>query len=84
LQLQINHSLSAVDSSSSTRQKQRIRPELKFPDQKLVGRYPVTLSVNPGGIEEVTKIQEYLTGNEEGQRGINMNVLVKYGVGCAM
>jgi twinkle protein len=34
-------------------------------------------------VEEVTRIREYLTGADPTQRGLKLEVLTKYGVGCA-
>ena len=44
-----------------------------------MSHYAVTFAANPQGAPEVDSIREYLTS----ERGLKMEVLVKYGVGCA-
>jgi len=81
---EIHRGLLAASSEGSKKKALSSRPALKLPDQKLVARFPVTLGVNPGEVEEVKAIREYLTGSEPGQRGLKIEVLLKYGVGCAI
>eukprot|EP00752_Nemacystus_decipiens_P012825 g11358.t1 len=60
-------------------QQQRSPVFRPIPDQRRVGSYPVNLFHNP----RFREVKTYLTGTEPGQRGINVEVLIKYGVGCA-
>lgn len=57
----------------------RVRPELRLPDQRAVSRFPVTLGQNPEQSPQIERIRSYLTQ----ERGLDMSVLIKYGVGCA-
>lgn len=49
------------------------------PDQQRVRSFPANLMHNP----RFVKVKEYLSGTQQGQRGIQSEVLIKYGVGCA-
>ena len=86
----ISRGLRAIDiesSASATASRPQLRGahdgrgkvELRLPDQVAVSHYAVTFAANPQGAPEVDDIRHYLTK----QRGLKMEVLVKYGVGCA-
>lgn len=49
------------------------------PDQQRVRSYPANLMHNP----RFDGVKAYLSGIQAGQRGIQPEVLIKYGVGCA-
>lgn len=53
---------------------------LVVPDQQRVRTYPVNLMSN----QRFAHVREYLSGNRPGQRGLQIRVLIKYGVGCAL
>ena len=85
----ISHGLRAVNSDTKSsgappsavdRRRQRSKPStLHLPDQVAVSHYAVTFAANPQGAPEVDRIRRYLME----KRGLKMEVLVKYGVGCA-
>lgn len=49
------------------------------PEQQRVRSYPANLMHNP----RYDNVKAYLSGTQPGQRGIQPEVLIKYGVGCA-
>ncbi|CAM9640212.1 unnamed protein product, partial [Ectocarpus sp. 13 AM-2016] len=51
-----------------------------IPDEQRARSYPTNLLHNP----RFDQVMDYLSGTEPGQRGIKKEVLVKYGVGCAV
>lgn len=71
----------AADTSGRDRlvARQRAAGLQPFPDQQRVRSYPANLMYN----SQFCHAREYLTGNRPGQRGIRIEVLIKYGVGCA-
>lgn len=70
---------SGAQNAAGPRRTQRSPGFRPIPDQRRVGSYPVNLFHNP----RFSEVKKYLMGTEQGQRGINEGVLIKYGVGCA-
>lgn len=67
------------DGSDTFVAQQRVAGIQPVPDQQRVRSYPANLMSNP----RFCHVREYLTGHLQGQRGIRIGVLIKYGVGCA-
>lgn len=73
------------DPSSAGRREEALLAQQRaaglqpVPDQQRVRSYPANLMSNP----RFAHVRDYLTGKQPGQRGIRIEVLIKYGVGCA-